>query len=134
MRNTNVIIIAAIAIILVLAGIIISMDFQTSTTNTTDNDTINLTINETSNNTQNNTTNTETKTSTKKTTKNKNSEIVSESIQENYQAGDGSHYRQVEYKDGNIRQYDTKGKLIGSTYDSDQAQLKKDAGADWMGD
>lgn len=50
--------------------------------------------------------------------------VVSEDVRENYQAGDGSHYRQVEYSDGNFRQYDTKsGKLIGSSYDSDQKKL-----------
>ena len=55
-------------------------------------------------------------------------------MQENKQKGDGSYYRQVVYRDGNIRQYDTSGRLIGSSYESDQAQLKRQAGDSWPGD
>ncbi|WP_455645411.1 hypothetical protein [Methanosphaera sp.] len=56
--------------------------------------------------------------------------VVSSSLEQNYQADDGSTYREVEYSDGNFRQYDTRtGKLIGSSYDSDQSKL-----ADGRGD
>lgn len=49
--------------------------------------------------------------------------VVSEEVKFNYQAGEG-YYREVEYADGNMRQYDTQtGELIGSTYQSDQKYL-----------
>lgn len=49
--------------------------------------------------------------------------VVGESIEFNYQNGEG-YYRQVEYSDGNFRQYDVNtGKLIGSSYASDQKYL-----------
>ena len=52
------------------------------------------------------------------------SDIVSEEVKYNYQNDDGSYYREVTYKDGGFRQYDVdSGKLIGSSYDSDQDQL-----------
>ena len=50
-------------------------------------------------------------------------DIVSEEIKSNAQNGEGS-YREVTYKDGGFRQYDTEsGELIGSSYDSDQDKL-----------
>lgn len=51
------------------------------------------------------------------------SDIVSEEVKFNAQNGEG-YYREVTYKDGGFRQYDTEtGKLIGSSYDSDQDKL-----------
>ena len=41
----------------------------------------------------------------------------------NGQAGDGSYIYEEASSDGNFRQYDENGKLIGSTYEEDQAQL-----------
>lgn len=41
----------------------------------------------------------------------------------NGQAGDGSYIYEETSSDGNVRQYDENGKLIGSTYEEDQAQL-----------
>ena len=53
----------------------------------------------------------------------KASDIVSEEVKFNAQNGEG-YYREVTYKDGGFRQYDTKtGELIGSSYDSDQSKL-----------
>ena len=50
-------------------------------------------------------------------------DIVNEEIKYNYQNG-GGYYREVTYKDGGFRQYDTEtGELIGSSYDSDQDKL-----------
>lgn len=50
-------------------------------------------------------------------------DIVSEVVKFNGQNGEG-YYREVTYKDGGFRQYDTdSGELIGSSYDSDQANL-----------
>ena len=50
-------------------------------------------------------------------------EIVNEEVKFNHQNGEGS-YREVTYKDGGFRQYDTEsGELIGSSYDSDQDKL-----------
>ena len=130
----SVLIIALVAIVVVLAGVIFATSINTLTndTNNTTNDTVNVTLNDT-NDTNNTTVNTKEASSSKKSSKS-DSNIASESIKENYQAGDGSHYREVQYKDGNIRQYDSSGKLIGSSYDSDQAQLKRDAGDSWPGD
>lgn len=49
--------------------------------------------------------------------------IVKEFVKFNEQNGEG-YYRQVEYSDGNFRQYDVEtGKLIGSSYESDQDKL-----------
>jgi hypothetical protein len=51
------------------------------------------------------------------------SDVVSEEVKFNAQNGEG-YYREVTYKDGGFRQYDTEsGDLIGSSYDSDQDQL-----------
>ncbi|WP_407374192.1 flagellar protein, FliL [Methanobrevibacter sp.] len=51
------------------------------------------------------------------------SDIISEVVKFNGQKGEG-HYREVTYKDGGFRQYDTEtGELIGSSYDSDQENL-----------
>ena len=51
------------------------------------------------------------------------SDIVSEEVKFNAQNGEG-YYREVTYKDGGFRQYDTEtGELIGSSYDSDQNKL-----------
>ena len=56
---------------------------------------------------------------------NSGSDIVKEIVKDNSQNGEGS-YKEVTYKDGGFRQYDTKtGELIGSSYDSDQAKLNK---------
>ena len=45
------------------------------------------------------------------------------STEYNGQAG-GGYYYQINYKDGNFRQYDTKtGELIGSSFDEDQEKL-----------
>ncbi|WP_299525497.1 flagellar protein, FliL [uncultured Methanobrevibacter sp.] len=50
--------------------------------------------------------------------------IVSEVVKYNYQADDGSYYREVTYSDGGSRQYNTSsGNLIGSSYSSDQKYL-----------
>lgn len=49
--------------------------------------------------------------------------ILSEEVKYNSQEGGGS-YREVTYKDGGFRQYDTEsGELIGSSYESDQDKL-----------
>ena len=54
-----------------------------------------------------------------------NQDIVSEKIKSNGQAGKGK-YREVHYKDGGFRQFDIKtGKLIGSSYKSDQKNLPR---------
>ncbi len=51
------------------------------------------------------------------------SDIVSEVVKFNEQNGEG-YYREVTYKDGGFRQYDTEsGELIGSSYSSDQDSL-----------
>ena len=51
------------------------------------------------------------------------SDIVSEEVKFNAQNGEG-YYREVTYRDGGFRQYDTEtGELIGSSYDSDQDKL-----------
>ena len=53
----------------------------------------------------------------------KASDIVSEEVKFNAQNGEG-YYREVTYKDGGFRQYDTQtGDLIGSSYNSDQDKL-----------
>lgn len=57
------------------------------------------------------------------------SDIVNEEIKFNAQNGEG-YYREVTYKDGGFRQFDTEtGELIGSSYDSDQDKLPS---MDWL--
>ena len=59
------------------------------------------------------------------------SDIVSEEVKFNAQNGEG-YYREVTYKDGGFRQYDTEtGDLIGSSYDSDQDKLPS---MEWLDD
>ena len=50
-------------------------------------------------------------------------DIVSVEIKYNAQAG-GGYYKEITYKDGGFRQFDVEtGKLIGSSYQSDQKYL-----------
>ncbi|MBQ2666674.1 hypothetical protein [Methanobrevibacter sp.] len=50
-------------------------------------------------------------------------DIVKEEVKFNAQNGEG-YYREVTYKDGGFRQFDTEtGELIGSSYESDQDKL-----------
>ena len=57
------------------------------------------------------------------TSSDSDSDIVSEEVKFNYQNGEG-YYREVTYKDGGFRQFDTESdELIGSSYDSDQDKL-----------
>ena len=59
-----------------------------------------------------------------KSNSNSKSNVVNETVKYNGQADDGSYYREVSYSDGGFRQYDTSsGKLIGSSYESDQKYL-----------
>ena len=49
--------------------------------------------------------------------------VVKEEVVFNGQAGEG-YIREVTYSDGNFRQYDNAtGKLIGSSFEGDQARL-----------
>ena len=58
--------------------------------------------------------------------------VVSEDVKFNKQAGEG-YYREVNYDDGNFRQYDVDtGKLIGSSYDSDQDKLPSMEWSKWF--
>ncbi len=122
MENKSILLIFAVIVVLLIAGVIAGNTIITQDNQTPENDSLNLSINETDNNTT--TTEKVTSTKTKTDKKSKDPNIVGESIKENYQQGDGSHYREVQYKDGNIRQYNSKGELIGSTFDSDQDYLK----------
>ena len=59
-------------------------------------------------------------------------DIVSEEVKFNAQNGEG-YYREVTYKDGGVRQYDTEtGELIGSSYDSDQDKLPSMEWLNWF--
>ena len=54
---------------------------------------------------------------------NDESDVVSEEVKFNAQAGKG-YYKEITYKDGGFRQFDSEtGKLIGSSYKSDQSKL-----------
>lgn len=60
------------------------------------------------------------------------SDIVSEEVKFNAQNGEG-YYREVTYKDGGFRQYDSdSGELIGSSYESDQGQLPSMEWVKWF--
>ena len=117
MKTKNIILLGAITILIIAVLIYAGLGTQTTNNNNTTNDTVTITLNETNNTTENQTT---TKTTTKKsTTKSNEPEIISDTLRYNYQVDDGSYYRQVEYSDGNFRQIDTNGKIIGSSYSSD---------------
>lgn len=116
-------------ITIILAILIIGIITITATTtinfeetnNTTNNTTDNETLNET-NTTEKNTTEKATTTKNSNSKTNSDPNIISTEYKQNDQ-DDGSYYKEINYKDGNFRQYDTNGKLIGSSYDSDQSKL-----------
>lgn len=118
MKTQNLIILAVTILLIALLAYIV-FGTQTTPENNTTNETINLTLNETNNTTENQTT---PKTTTKKQTKTKEPKVISDELQYNYQVDDGSYYRQVEYSDGNFRQIDTNGKIIGSSYKNDHVE------------
>lgn len=118
--NSNKLLIAIIIIIVVVIGAVSAVfltgdnsdDFNsTNNTNMTNNTTINTSSIANSQN------------SASGDSSSNDPSVVSESVEFNYQNGEG-YYRQVEYSDGNFRQYDVNtGKLIGSSYASDQKYL-----------
>ena len=123
MRTINMILIGIVAVVLLAVfayagtGMMQAGDTN-STTNGTD---VNITLNDTDNTTEN-----ATQTTRKVTAKpDKSGEpyVVAEYDMENYQAGDGSHFREVKYSDGNVRQYDYEGNLIGSSFEGDQLDI-----------
>ncbi|MDE4079017.1 flagellar protein, FliL [Candidatus Methanosphaera massiliense] len=124
MRDKPVLLLLVIVIIVII-GAVSAFSLYQPENNTTNNTTVNITNNTT--NITNNTTSNDTPSSSSSDSSSSNSNngpsVVSTHDEENYQAGDGSHYKQVEYSDGNFRQYDYNGKLIGSSYDSDQKYL-----------
>lgn len=123
MKRKNLLILGLTSAILLCLLIFAGMLIQTNemTNNTTNDTNINLTLNDTNNTTENQVKENTEKSSTKNS-KSKSPEIVSESEKYNYQADNG-YYKEVEYSDGNFRQYDSNGKLIGSSYSSDQSKL-----------
>ena len=114
--NSNKLLIAIIIIIVVVIGVV-SAVFLTGD-NSDDFNSTNMTNNTTMNtssiaNSQNSASN----------SPSNGPSVVSESVEYNYQNG-GGYYRQVEYSDGNFRQYDVNtGELIGSSFESDQKYL-----------
>ncbi|WP_461436322.1 flagellar protein, FliL [Methanosphaera sp.] len=120
MKTNNLIILGVIAVALIAILLFVGFGTQsTETNNTTNNTTINITLND-SNATENQTTKTTTKKQSTTKSKSDSPDIVSDSVKYNYQVDDGSYYREVEYSDGNFRQYDSKGRIIGSSYDNDK--------------
>lgn len=124
--------VAVVSLILIVVSVFGVMGNANQTNNTT-NET-NITLNNTNNTTVNETNQTTNSASKSNSKKKSSSDVVSTETKENYQAGDGSKYKEVTYKDGNFRQYDSGGNLIGSSYSSDQGYLKKKAGDSWPGD
>lgn len=52
-----------------------------------------------------------------------NNGVTGGELGQNYQEGEGSYY-QINYENGDFRQYDTKtGELVGSSFDDDQEKL-----------
>lgn len=77
MENKNLIILALVAVVLVLVGVILVMSLNNGTVeNNTTNDTVNITLNDTENQTNNTTT--QTKTTKKQSTKKSSDDIPSE--------------------------------------------------------
>lgn len=118
MKTKNILILGAVAILLIAIIAYVGLAAQPTKENNTTNET-NITLNQTNNTTETPTPKT---TQTKSTPKTDEPEIVSDNLQYNYQADDGSYYRQVEYSDGNFRQIDTNGRIIGSSYASDNVE------------
>ena len=117
----NKLLIAIIIIIVVVIGAVSAVFLigdssdDSNSTNITNNMTNNTTINTSSvSNSQN---------SASGESSSSDPSVVGESVEFNYQNGEG-YYRQVEYADGNFRQYDVNtGELIGSSFESDQQYL-----------
>lgn len=111
--NSNKLLIAIIIIIVVVIGAVSAVfltDDNSDDTNMTNNTTINTSSIANSQNSASN-------------SSSNGPSVVSESVEYNYQNGEG-YYRQVEYSDGNFRQYDVNtGELIGSSFESDQKYL-----------
>ena len=117
--DSNKLLIAIIIIIVVIIGAVSAVfltgdnsdDFNsTNSTNMTNNTTMNTSSIANSQNSASN-------------SPSNGPSVVSESVEYNYQNG-GGYYRQVEYSDGNFRQYDVNtGELIGSSFESDQKYL-----------
>lgn len=116
----NKLLIAIIIIIVVVIGAVSAVFLtgdssdDSNSTNITNNMTNDTTINTSSVNSQN---------SASGDSSSNDPSVVGESVEFNYQNGEG-YYRQVEYADGNFRQYDINtGELIGSSFESDQQYL-----------
>lgn len=133
MRKNVLYAIIGLIFVVVIIGVVVGTQINMTDNNTTNN-TTNITLNnttDTNNTTDDNSSDTssqEVSQSSNEKSSSSDSDVVSVSDKENYQAGDGSHYKQVEYADGNMRQYDYDGNLIGSTYESDQKQLGNEHG------
>lgn len=119
MDKKNIIIVLLCVIVLILAATVISGVFTNTNKNTTN---MNTTVENTTNDTINTTDSVNTTNNTNKTNPNE-PQIVSKKWVTNHQAGDGSLMLEVTYSDGNFRQYDKNGKLIGSSFESDQKYL-----------
>ncbi|PAV07481.1 flagellar protein, FliL [Methanosphaera cuniculi] len=121
MRNNRIILIIAVVVIIIIAIAGITTFNNTTDNNTTDNITLE---NNTTDNTTDNTTTTQ-KSDNGGSKSSSEPSVVNTETKKNYQADDGSHYKEVSYSDGNFRQYDSNGKLIGSSYESDQSKLPR---------
>ncbi|SEL01434.1 hypothetical protein SAMN05216439_1807 [Methanobrevibacter gottschalkii] len=118
MKNYVIILIGVIIALVIVGG---AIAYTSMHDNTSDNN--NTTIKSRIPNITNATSDNPNATGDDKNTTSSEPYVVSEVVKFNAQQGEG-YFREVTYSDGNFRQYDVDtGKLIGSSYDSDQDKL-----------
>lgn len=116
MKNYVIILVGIIIALLIVGGSIAYISMQDNAGDNNNTAITNSTITNTTNDNPN-------ATIANKNTTSSEPYVVSEVVKFNTQEGEG-YYREVTYSDGNFRQYDVDtGKLIGSSYDSDQDKL-----------
>ncbi len=117
MKNYVIILVGIIIALLIVGGSIAYISMQDNAGDNNNTTITNSTITNTTNDNPNATI------ADKNNTTSSEPYVVSEVVKFNAQEGEG-YYREVTYSDGNFRQYDVDtGKLIGSSYDSDQDKL-----------
>lgn len=125
MKNYVIILVGIIIALLIVGGSIAYISMQDNAGDNNNTTITNSTITNTTNDNPN-------ATIANKNTTSSEPYVVSEVVKFNTQEGEG-YYREVTYSDGNFRQYDVDtGKLIGSSYDSDQDKLPSVEWVKWF--
>lgn len=121
MDKKNILIIIVIAVLLFIVGAFIIGSFNHTDRNVTNSS--NNIVNNSSDNIVNNSSNLISENNKINNNSSNEPTIVSKKWKED--GINGGKFLEITYSDGNFRQYDKSGKLIGSSYSSDQKELMK---------